>query len=57
MVQIDWGNIALAVAALGGFFGWAAYIGESMTENKPPKFEPKMEEPQLKVFWPSRVKH
>ncbi len=57
MVQIDWGNIALAVAALGGFFGWAAYIGESMTENKPPKFEPKMEEPQLRVFWPSRIKH
>jgi hypothetical protein len=26
-------------------------------ENKPPRFEPKMDEPQLKVFWPGRARH
>jgi hypothetical protein len=57
MLQTDWGNIALAIAALGGLVGWAIFMGESMTENKPPRYEPKLEEPQLKVFWPGRAKH
>ena len=55
MLQTDWGNIALAVAALIGTLGWAVFVGESMMETKPPKFEPKMDEPQLKVFWPGRA--
>jgi hypothetical protein len=57
MLQTDWGNIALAVAALIGTLGWAVFVGESMMETKPPKFEPKMDEPQLKVFWPGRARH
>ena len=57
MLQTDGGNIALAVAALISFLGWAAYVGESLMENKPPRFEPKTDEPQLKVFWPGRARH
>lgn len=57
MISTDWGNMALAFSALAGFLGWAVYFGMSITGNKPPKFEPRMDEPQLKVFWPSRARH
>jgi hypothetical protein len=28
---IDWGNMALAFAAMAGFLGWMVYFGLSMT--------------------------
>lgn len=56
MLQTDWGNVSLAIAAMIGMVGWVAYVGQSMTENKPPRFEPKMDEPRLKTFWPGRTR-
>jgi hypothetical protein len=52
MLQIDLGNIALAVAALGGILGWAVYFGASVSGNKPPKFEPEMHERKLQLVAP-----
>jgi len=56
MGQIDWGNMSLAVAALFGVVGLGASFGMSMLSTKPPRYEPRMEEPQLKVFWPGRAR-
>ncbi len=56
MLSTDWGNMALAFSAMAGLFGWATYVGMSITWNKPPRFEPRMDEPQLKVFWPNRAR-
>jgi len=57
MIPIDWGNMALAVAALLGMVGLAAVSGIAFLANKPPKHEPRMDEPALKVFWPGRARH
>jgi hypothetical protein len=54
MVPIDWGSMTLAIAALLGVVGSAVLIGVSLVANKPPKHEPKMLEPELRVFWPGR---
>ena len=54
MMPLDWGNLALAIAAVLGMVGLAAFSGVSFLANKPPKYEPRMEEPQLRVFWPGR---
>jgi len=56
MGPIDWGNMSLAVAALFGVVGLGAYFGMSVSSMKPPRHEPRMEEPQLRVFWPGRVR-
>jgi hypothetical protein len=57
MIPIDWGNMALAMAALLGMVGLAAVSGLSFLANKPPKHEPRMDEPALKVFRPGRARH
>jgi hypothetical protein len=33
--MVDWGNMALAFAAMAGFLGWLVYFGLSMTGNVP----------------------
>ncbi len=52
MPQIDWGNMALAFAALFGLLGWAAYFGLATSWNKPPEGEPEMVEPEARLVWP-----
>ena len=55
MLQVDWGNIALAFAALGGFMGWMANFGLETTLEKPPADDlsmEEMEEPELILDFP-----
>lgn len=35
MMPTDWGNMALAFAAITGLVGWLVYFGLSMAADKP----------------------
>jgi hypothetical protein len=52
MIQIDWGSLTLAAAALLGVVVSVVVFSVSILANNPPKQEPKMDEPKLRVFWP-----
>jgi len=54
MTHIDWGNMALAAAALLGMAGVAVFFGVSALANKPPRHEPRLVEPSFGVFRPRR---
>lgn len=54
MIQIDWGSLTLAAAALFGVVVSVVVFGMFILANKPPKHEPKTDEPELRVFWPGR---